>query len=158
MLAANAGAGSSRSFRCVSMTAWSGWNGIGSAAMGSPVTATSKRTLATNHIPARSCPALEETDDRLGIGRFDAEVKSAVLTVAKRFARMAHLMADTFDWSVTFEYEARPPDTLRGTSSGGTGRGTAARAVREAQKALKPRGWSSFVVLVAKAGVLNAKD
>lgn len=67
-------------------------------------------------------------------------------------------MAESWEWAVTFEYETRQPDTLRGTATSGTGRGTAARAAREAQKAIKPRGWISMVVLVAKAGILNKAD
>lgn len=47
-------------------------------------------------------------------------------------------------YAVTFEFESRPPLTHRGTIAGSSGATCVARATREAQKALRPVGWSSL--------------
>lgn len=54
----------------------------------------------------------------------------------------------TVSYSVTFEFDTRPPVTHRGTVvAASTGTGTR-RAVQEAQKVLKPVGWSSVVCVL----------
>lgn len=51
-------------------------------------------------------------------------------------------------YSVTFEFDTRAPLTHRGTVLGSSGATCVARATREAQKALKPSGWSSMVCVL----------
>lgn len=47
-------------------------------------------------------------------------------------------------YAVTFEFEMRPPMTHRGTVAGSSGATCVARAVRAAQKALRPVNWASM--------------
>jgi hypothetical protein len=54
------------------------------------------------------------------------------------------------EYSVTFEFEMRPPVTHKGTVEGGTAGTCAARAARQAQKSLRPVAWSSVVCLLLK--------
>jgi hypothetical protein len=51
-------------------------------------------------------------------------------------------------YAVTFEFEQRPPMTHRGTVLASSGATCVARAVRAAQKALRPVGWSSLVCVL----------
>ncbi len=53
-------------------------------------------------------------------------------------------------YAVTFEFATRQPLTHRGTVSAGQAQTLASRAVKEARAALKPVGWSSFVVCLDK--------
>ncbi len=53
----------------------------------------------------------------------------------------------TWNYSVSFEFETRSPLTHKGTVKALTAGTGAARAAREAQKALRPREWTSFVVV-----------
>ena len=62
----------------------------------------------------------------------------------------------TVFYAVTFEFDSRQPLTHRGTVSASTGSTCFARAVRTAQKALRPVGWSS-VVCVLLQRVQDAK-
>lgn len=48
-------------------------------------------------------------------------------------------------YSVTFEFETRVALTHRGVIAGSSGATCVARATREAQKVLRPVGWSSMV-------------
>jgi len=48
-------------------------------------------------------------------------------------------------YSVTFEFDTRPPLTHRGIVEGASADACARRAVREARRLLKPVAWSSFV-------------
>lgn len=48
-------------------------------------------------------------------------------------------------YSVTFEFPVKPPLTHRGVVVATTGATCAARAIRQAQKALRPINWSSMV-------------
>ncbi len=64
---------------------------------------------------------------------------------------------EPFDFSVTFEFPTRLPETHKGTVQGGNPAIRAARAVRLAQKALRPRGYTSVVALVASTGVLDVQ-
>lgn len=52
--------------------------------------------------------------------------------------------------AVTFEFETRPPVTWRGEVEAGPNRAPAIvqRATRQAQRALKPIGWSSMVCCI----------
>jgi hypothetical protein len=54
----------------------------------------------------------------------------------------------TVRYAVTFEFDARPPITHRGTVAGSSGATCVARAARIAQKALRPVGWTSLVVVL----------
>jgi hypothetical protein len=54
----------------------------------------------------------------------------------------------TVRYAVTFEFDSRPPLTHRGTVAASQVPTCFARAVREAQKALKARGWSSCVCVL----------
>jgi hypothetical protein len=54
--------------------------------------------------------------------------------------------------AVTFEYETRAPETLRMDLEAGGPQTMAARAIREARKQIKPRGWASIVVLLERYG------
>jgi hypothetical protein len=56
----------------------------------------------------------------------------------------------TLDYSVSFEFETRPPLTHRGTVAATSAGTCAARAMRHAQKALRPIGWTSVVCLLLK--------
>lgn len=59
----------------------------------------------------------------------------------------------TVRYAVTFEFDTRPPITLRGTVAGTAAATCVARATRIAQKALKPVGWSSMnCVLLERLG------
>jgi hypothetical protein len=49
-------------------------------------------------------------------------------------------------YAVTFEFMTQPPLTHRGIVAGSTGAICVARAAREAQRHLRPVGWSSMVV------------
>ncbi len=51
----------------------------------------------------------------------------------------------TCRYAVTFEFDTRPPITLRGTVEGWAASTCVARATRIAQKALKPVAWTSMV-------------
>lgn len=63
----------------------------------------------------------------------------------------------TTHYAVTFEFETRPPLTHRGTVAGAQAATCVARAVRNAQRALRPVSWSSLVcVLLERA--LNVGD
>jgi hypothetical protein len=46
-------------------------------------------------------------------------------------------------YAVTFEFETRAPETHRGAIAGSSAATCASRATREAQRALRPKGWSS---------------
>jgi len=48
-------------------------------------------------------------------------------------------------YSVSFEFETRPPVTHRGVVEGASPDACARRAIREARRVLKPVNWSSFV-------------
>jgi len=52
------------------------------------------------------------------------------------------------DYSVTFEFATRPPETHRGVVEGGAPATCASRAVRMAGKAVRPRQWTSVVCLL----------
>jgi hypothetical protein len=54
----------------------------------------------------------------------------------------------TISYAVTFEFDTLPPKTHKGTVVGSSGATCVARAVREAQKALRPVGWSSMNCVV----------
>lgn len=56
-------------------------------------------------------------------------------------------------YSVTFEFETMPPVTHRGTVVASQVATGCRLAVRDAQKALKPRGWQSLVL-----NILNRED
>ena len=47
-------------------------------------------------------------------------------------------------YAVTFEFETRPPLTHKGIVAGSSGATCASRAVRIAQRALRPVSWSSM--------------
>ena len=51
-------------------------------------------------------------------------------------------------YSVTFEFDTRPPITHRSTVEGWSASTCTRRAVEEAQKALRPVGWSSMVCVL----------
>lgn len=51
----------------------------------------------------------------------------------------------TIKYSVTYEFEARPPVTHRGTIAATAASTCASRAIKAAQKALRPVNWSSMV-------------
>jgi hypothetical protein len=51
-------------------------------------------------------------------------------------------------YAVTFEFETRAPLTHRGTVAGSTGATCVARATREAQRVLRPSGWSSVACVL----------
>lgn len=51
----------------------------------------------------------------------------------------------TCQYAVTFEFDTRPPITHRGTVEGWSASTCTRRAVKDAQKALKPFGWTSMV-------------
>lgn len=52
------------------------------------------------------------------------------------------------NYSVTFEFETRPPVTLKGTVEGGRASTCASRAIQLAQKALTPVNWTSAVCVL----------
>lgn len=54
----------------------------------------------------------------------------------------------TVTYAVTFEFPERPPVTHRGTVAARQAHVCVARATRIAKKALRPRGWSSLVVVL----------
>lgn len=54
----------------------------------------------------------------------------------------------TVHFEVSFEFLERPPITHRGTIAGSSGATCVARAARIAQKALRPVGWTSLVVVL----------
>lgn len=53
----------------------------------------------------------------------------------------------TVNYAVTFEFAERPPLTHRGTVEGWETSTCASRAIKVAQKALKPVGWTSAVIV-----------
>ena len=56
-------------------------------------------------------------------------------------------------YAVTFKFDLRAPVTHRGRVAASSGATCVARAVREAQKALRPVGWASLVcVLLEREG------
>lgn len=57
---------------------------------------------------------------------------------------------------VTFEFEARQPETERVVVEAGSAATASARALRAAQGKLKPRSWASVVVLLTKEGVADS--
>jgi hypothetical protein len=54
----------------------------------------------------------------------------------------------TITFACTFEFETRPPLTHRGTVAASQVATCVSRATRQAQKALRPQGWTSVVVVV----------
>lgn len=58
----------------------------------------------------------------------------------------------TVTYSVTFEFETRAPMTHKGSVAASSGATCFARAVRKAQKDLRPTQWTS-VVCVLERGV-----
>lgn len=54
----------------------------------------------------------------------------------------------TFTFAVTFEFEVRPPVTYRGTVEAGGVHVGASRAIRIAQKVLRPVNWTSMNCVV----------
>jgi hypothetical protein len=54
----------------------------------------------------------------------------------------------TVNYAVTFEFDERPPVTHRGTVTAGQVHVCVARATRMAKKALRPKNWSSMVVVL----------
>ena len=54
----------------------------------------------------------------------------------------------TVRYAVTFEFEARAPVTHRGTVVASSAATCGARAMREAQRALRPVNWSSVVCVL----------
>jgi len=54
----------------------------------------------------------------------------------------------TVRYAISFEFDQRPSQTHRGIVSGGSGATCVARATREAQRALQPRGWTSMVCVL----------
>jgi hypothetical protein len=57
-------------------------------------------------------------------------------------------MAWMFRYSVSFEYPERPSDTHRGYVKAGSTAAGVRRAAEAAEKALRPRNWTSMVVCV----------
>lgn len=51
-------------------------------------------------------------------------------------------------YAVTFEFDTRPPVTQEGTVEAGQPHACMARATKAAQKALRPREWSSCVCVL----------
>jgi hypothetical protein len=51
-------------------------------------------------------------------------------------------------YSVTYEFPERAPVTHRGVIGGGQPATCVSRAVRQAQRALRPKGWSSLVCVL----------
>jgi hypothetical protein len=62
----------------------------------------------------------------------------------------------TVRYSVTFEFDLRPPLTHKGTVSGGQPHVCVARATKAAHKALRPVNWSSLVCVLLER--LDATD
>jgi len=56
----------------------------------------------------------------------------------------------TCRYSVTYEFDVRPPITLKGQVTAGSAATCMARATREAQKALRPVGWTSLVCVLSE--------
>lgn len=54
----------------------------------------------------------------------------------------------TVRYSVSFEFEVRPPTTHRGTIAASTVATCVSRATREAQRVLRPVKWTSMVVVL----------
>ena len=54
----------------------------------------------------------------------------------------------TVRYAVTFEYDLKPPTTHQGTVSASNVGTCMARAVKAAQKALRPKSWSSAVCVL----------
>lgn len=54
----------------------------------------------------------------------------------------------TIKYAVTFEFETRAPLTHRGTVAASSGATCVARAVREAQRVLRPVNWTSLVCVL----------
>ena len=54
----------------------------------------------------------------------------------------------TVKYAVTFEFDERPPVTHRGAVEGTQVNVCVSRATRAAQAALRPKGWSSVVVVL----------
>jgi len=57
----------------------------------------------------------------------------------------------TLDYSLTFEFQTRPPTTLRGTVAASHVHTCVSRAMQSATKALRPRHWSSAVIVITPA-------
>ena len=58
----------------------------------------------------------------------------------------------TVQYAVTFEFELRPPVTYRGTLAARGAHTCASRAIKVAQKALRPINWTSMVFVVLERG------
>lgn len=54
----------------------------------------------------------------------------------------------TVRYSITYEFDTRPPVTHHGMVTATTAATCMARAAREAQRTLSPRGWSSMVCVL----------
>jgi hypothetical protein len=54
----------------------------------------------------------------------------------------------TVHYVVTFEFETRSPVTARGTIAGAKASTCVSRAVKDAQRALRPSGWTSLVCVL----------
>ncbi len=58
----------------------------------------------------------------------------------------------TSRYVVTFEFTLLPPQTHRGTVTAGRASTCVARAVKDAQKVLRPVNWSSVVCVLLERG------
>lgn len=54
----------------------------------------------------------------------------------------------TCRYACTFEFDTRPPQTARGTVSGSQAATCVSRATRQAQRSLRPKGWTSYVCVL----------
>jgi len=54
----------------------------------------------------------------------------------------------TIKYAVTWEYPERPPETHRGTITASQPSTCVSRATKEAQKACRPKNWSSMVCVL----------
>ncbi len=57
---------------------------------------------------------------------------------------------NTFTYAVSYEYDLRPVQTLKGEVKSSHERQAARLALKSARSALKPRGWRSVVVVLER--------
>lgn len=54
----------------------------------------------------------------------------------------------TVKFAVSYEFQSKPPATFRGTVSGSQVATCVSRATRQAQRSLRPKGWTSYVCVL----------
>lgn len=62
------------------------------------------------------------------------------------------------EFAVTFEFEMRPPETIRGVIEASNPATVASRAIRLARRTIHPRKWTSVVCVLFRGDANDVTD